>query len=52
MSHWQLEHKDEARTWYDRGVTWIETNRAILDKDQQHDEELKRFRAEAEELFK
>jgi len=52
MSHWQLEHKDEARTWYDRGVTWIEKNRTILDKDKPHDEELGRFRAEAQELLK
>jgi len=52
MAYWQLGNKDEAGTWYDRGVTWIEKNRALLDNDQQHDAELKRFRTEAEELLK
>ena len=44
MSHWQLGNKDEARQWYDRGVEWMEKNKP-------DDEELKRFRAEAEELL-
>ena len=52
MSHCQLEHQDEARTWYDRGVTWIEKNRTILDKDKHHDEELRRFRLKRKSCLK
>jgi tetratricopeptide (TPR) repeat protein len=44
MAHWQLDHKDEARTWYDRSVEWME-------KNQPKNEELVRFRAEAEQLL-
>ena len=44
MSHWQLGKKDEARQWYDKAVEWMEKNKP-------DDEELKRFRAEAEELL-
>ena len=40
----QAWHKEEARKWYDRAVEWME-------KNQPADEELKRFRAEAEELL-
>jgi serine/threonine protein kinase/Tfp pilus assembly protein PilF len=45
MVHWQLGHKDEARAWYDRAVAW-------MDKHRPKNEELLRFRAEAEELMK
>jgi hypothetical protein len=38
-------NKDTARTWYDRGVAWMEKNKP-------KDEELQRFRTEAEELLK
>ena len=24
MAHWQLRHKDEARTWFDKAVAWME----------------------------
>jgi serine/threonine protein kinase/TPR repeat protein len=44
MAHWQLDHKDEARKWYDRSVEW-------MDKNQPKNEELVRFRAEAEQLL-
>ena len=44
MVHWQLGHKDEARTWYDRSVEWME-------KHQPKNEELLRFRADAEQLL-
>ena len=44
MAHWQLGHKDEARKWYDRAVEWMEENKP-------DEEELRRFRAEAEELI-
>src|SRR5262249_5457046 len=45
MSHWQLGDKEEARTWYDRAVEW-------MDKNQPENEELRRFRAEAAEWLK
>jgi serine/threonine protein kinase/tetratricopeptide (TPR) repeat protein len=44
MAHWQLAHKEEARKWYDRAVQWMEKNKP-------KDEELIRFRAEAEGLL-
>ncbi|HKB42376.1 MAG TPA: tetratricopeptide repeat protein [Gemmataceae bacterium] len=44
MAHWQLGSKDEAGKWYDRAVEWME-------KNQPQNEELHRFRAEAEELM-
>jgi tetratricopeptide (TPR) repeat protein len=44
MAHWQLGKKDEARKWYDRAVRW-------MDKNTLWDDELRRFRAEAEELL-
>jgi tetratricopeptide (TPR) repeat protein len=45
MAHWQLGKKVEARKWYDQAVTW-------MDKNAPKNEELRRFRAEAEELMK
>src|SRR5262249_16038942 len=45
MAHRQLGHKDEAGAWYDRAVAW-------MDKHRPKNEELLRFRAEAEELMK
>ncbi|MGE0697196.1 MAG: protein kinase [Pirellulales bacterium] len=44
MSNWQLDQKDEARTWYDKSVEWME-------KNQPKNEELLRFRAEAKQLL-
>jgi serine/threonine protein kinase/predicted Zn-dependent protease len=44
MAHWRLGAKEEARTWYDRAVAWMEKNKP-------QDEELRRFRAEAEGLL-
>jgi serine/threonine protein kinase/tetratricopeptide (TPR) repeat protein len=44
MAHWQLDHKDEAHKWYDRSVEWME-------KNQPKNEELARFRAEAEKVL-
>ena len=44
MAHWQLGNKDEAASWHARGVEWMDAN--LPD-----DEELRRFRAEAEELL-
>jgi tetratricopeptide (TPR) repeat protein len=45
MAHWQQDDKDEARTWYDKAVEW-------MDKNRPKDEELARFRAEARALLK
>jgi len=44
MAYWQIGKQDEARTWYDKAVSW-------MDKNQPRDEELLRFRAEATELL-
>jgi serine/threonine protein kinase/WD40 repeat protein len=44
MAHWQLGAKDEARKWYDKAVEWMAKN--AKDND-----ELRRFRGEAEELL-
>jgi tetratricopeptide (TPR) repeat protein len=44
MAHWRLGNKDEARKWYEQAVQWMEKNKP-------QDEELVRFRAEAEELL-
>jgi hypothetical protein len=40
-----LGAKHEARKWHQKGVEWMEQKKA------QDDEELRRFRAEAEELL-
>jgi tetratricopeptide (TPR) repeat protein len=45
MAHWQQGESDEARKWFDQAVAW-------MDKNQPENEELRRFRAEAEELLK
>jgi tetratricopeptide (TPR) repeat protein/serine/threonine protein kinase len=44
MAHWQLGNKEEARTRFEKAVAWMEKNKPS-------DEELRRFRAEAEELL-
>jgi WD40 repeat protein/serine/threonine protein kinase/tetratricopeptide (TPR) repeat protein len=44
MARWQLGQKDEAGTWYGRGVEW-------MDKNKPQDAELLRFRAEATDLL-
>ena len=43
MARHKLGH-DDATRWYDKGVAWMEKHRP-------EDEELKRFRAEAEEVL-
>jgi hypothetical protein len=45
MAHWGLGRKDQARKWHAKAVQWMEKNVA-------KDEELRRFRAEAEELMR
>jgi tetratricopeptide (TPR) repeat protein len=44
IAQWQLGDKKDARTWYDKAVQW-------MDKNQPKDEELIRFRAEAEKVL-
>jgi tetratricopeptide (TPR) repeat protein len=44
MAHWRQGNRDEARTWFDRAVQW-------MGKHKPHDEELRRFRAEAEAML-
>ncbi len=44
MAHWQLDEKEDARRWYDKAAAWTDKNRP-------DDAELRRFRAEAEELL-
>src|SRR5262249_31639958 len=45
MANWQLGETEEARKWYDKALEWMEKN------DPKNDE-LRRFRAEMEELMK
>jgi len=44
MAQRRLGDRDQARTWYDRAVEW-------MDKNEPQDDELKRFRAEAAALL-
>jgi tetratricopeptide (TPR) repeat protein len=44
MAHWQLGTKDDARKWYDRAAEW-------MDKNATDNDELRRFRDEAEKLL-
>jgi serine/threonine protein kinase/Flp pilus assembly protein TadD len=44
MAQWHLGQKDKARRWYAKAVQW-------MDQNDQKNEELRRFRAEAEALL-
>ena len=44
MSHWQLDEKTKARSWYDQSVEWME-------KNQPTDKELQQLRTEVAELL-
>jgi serine/threonine protein kinase/tetratricopeptide (TPR) repeat protein len=44
MAHWQLRNKELARQYYEKAVAWMEQNAP-------NEDELRRFRAEAEELL-
>jgi tetratricopeptide (TPR) repeat protein len=46
MAHWRLDHKDEARTWYDKAAAWKAENLSW-----NAEEELLLFRAEAAALL-
>jgi tetratricopeptide (TPR) repeat protein len=45
MAHWQMGEKDKARQRYNEAVQWME-------KNQPKNDELRRFRSEAEEVLK
>jgi tetratricopeptide (TPR) repeat protein len=45
MARWQMGEREEARQWYDRAVRWMGENPSDFD------DELRHFRAEAEELL-
>ena len=45
MAHWRLGAKTDARQWFDRAVAWTE-------KVRPRDDDLRRFRAEAEQLLR
>jgi tetratricopeptide (TPR) repeat protein len=44
MAHWRLGDSDQAQTWFDRAVKW-------MDSHTPQDRELHRFRAEAEAML-
>jgi tetratricopeptide (TPR) repeat protein len=45
MAYWQLDNKDEARKWHVKAVEWTDANKP-------NNQELLRFRTEAENLIK
>ena len=45
MAYWQLGQKEEARSWRDKAVEWMESSKTPQ-------ESLRRYRAEMEELMK
>jgi hypothetical protein len=44
MAHWRLGDHNKARIWFDRAVQWINRHKP-------HDDELFRFRAEAQAML-
>jgi tetratricopeptide (TPR) repeat protein len=44
MAHWRLGNRDQARTWFDRAVQGMDSYKS-------QDDELRRFRAEAETML-
>jgi tetratricopeptide (TPR) repeat protein len=52
MAYWQLGQKDEALKWYKQASEWVEKNSQGLADNATWTDELRRFRAEAEELLK
>ena len=45
MAHWRLGESEKAKSWFDRAVQW-------MDRHKPHDDELRRFRAEAQSVMK
>jgi tetratricopeptide (TPR) repeat protein len=48
MAHRKLGDHDVARRWYDQALVWLEKNRAALQRDRLHSDELRLFQSEAE----
>jgi hypothetical protein len=44
MAHWRVGRKDEARSWYEKGVQW-------MGRAEPNNDELQRLQAEAAELL-
>jgi tetratricopeptide (TPR) repeat protein len=51
MAHCKLGNRGEARKRYDQAVEWLEKNGPMLTTNPQWADELRRFRAEAEETL-
>jgi tetratricopeptide (TPR) repeat protein/serine/threonine protein kinase len=51
MAHQKLGNHDGARKAYEQAVQWQEKNKEALEKDKTQAEDLRRFRAEAEEVL-
>src|SRR5262249_28524103 len=51
MAHQRLGQTAEARQWYDKALEWVEKNQQALEKNKPNQEELRRFRAEAETVL-
>jgi tetratricopeptide (TPR) repeat protein len=51
MAHRKLGYPDEARRAYEQAVQWLEKNQDVLEKNKGQADELRRFRAEAEEVL-
>jgi hypothetical protein len=51
MAHWELDQPDEARQWYDRAAVWMKNKAAELQNSPDWQEELRRFRTEAESVM-
>jgi eukaryotic-like serine/threonine-protein kinase len=51
MAHRRLGHVDDARKWHQQAVEWQEKNAPLLASNRQVADELRRFRAEAEEVL-
>jgi serine/threonine protein kinase/tetratricopeptide (TPR) repeat protein len=52
MAQWQLANQDQARQWYDRAVAWMETKHDQKTNTSEWQEELRRFRSEADEVLR
>ena len=44
IAHWRKGDKEQATKWYDEAIDWMEKNKS-------QDQELRRFRSEAEDLL-
>jgi serine/threonine protein kinase len=51
MAHWRLDHKEAARKWYEKGVAWMENNKAELATNKPKRDQVGRYRAEAENVL-